>query len=134
MRTLSDIGTYRNDVEKGAKAAWLWVDIDNPGNEEYADIDGQDVSVAEAFAELVDQFGQACEEAGLPFPQPLNGDWEAIGHELLLSVHGHGSGFFDSEYVDSSMRDKYQDVCRHMRSMIVPHITDNNELGATHCH
>lgn len=43
-----------------------------------------------------------------------------LGHDLWLSINGHGAGFFD--HMLGGNEDKLQDVCRHMRDTKVAYI------------
>ncbi len=43
-----------------------------------------------------------------------------LGHDIWLSINGHGAGFFDHKL--DGHEDNLQDVCRHMRDTRVAYI------------
>lgn len=103
-----------NAVLKGYLAAALWSSsaeiepftdrsFDDNGYTIF-DIDGQSTSKAKQdCARFVTLAGDALD--GVPS--------EFIGHEFWLSRNGHGSGFFDSDYVeDQETRDKLQQMAK----------------------
>jgi hypothetical protein len=112
---------------KNFKETLLWAEFNTDNDPSFDDavVTGHHKSLDLTISKSVKQFIKSCISLSLP-PPALS----KAGHNLALSMQGHGAGFFDCDETEPGLRDSYQDVARDMRTEINLYLTPTNRIGA----
>jgi len=96
-------------------------DSDEPFDQNYGINDIAQKSIAQAKKDLADFLMKAKKSL------PKDVDLSSVGHDFWLSRSGHGSGFFDADYLEDDQQKTLQALAGKFRE-ITPVIGDDGKI------